>query len=346
MSSDWDFNLYEELEISKTATQEEIKKAYKKMAIKWHPDKNQGNPEATEKFQKISHAYTILSDENKKAYYDKYGKVDNDNFNFEDFMKDFSFQFGDIFGDNFMFTEHIFGESRHCIKLMTIRKNIEEKEIEITEEISGIKSYIYGKGKGLICKNNLSHFYNNSGLENDWEFEEENEENNPEDEEIEECEDEDVFEFFISSNITIKANKKINCNYCKRKYPSQENKYLFDKSNINNHFIENHKNEFEEFFGGEVSWDDSIKENQPKSKKQKKNKQKQKQKSFNPFENMGGMGGMPFMFDMNQMGKMGQMFQNMNEDEHQMMMDDLEKMMGGFGFPGGMPGFSSKGKNK
>jgi hypothetical protein len=59
-----------------------------------------------------------------------------------------------------------------------------------------------------------------------------------------------------------------------------------------------------------------------------------------------GMGGMPFMFDMNQMGKMGQMFQNMNEDEHQMMMDDLEKMMGGFGFPGGFSdfGFSSKGK--
>src|SRR4051812_47581794 len=99
MTTFGDFNLYEELEIPKESTAEEIKKAYKKLAMRWHPDKNNNDPEATEKFQRISHAYTILSDPKKKTYYDKYGKVDEDNFNFEEFMKNFSFN--DIFAEMF-----------------------------------------------------------------------------------------------------------------------------------------------------------------------------------------------------------------------------------------------------
>jgi len=73
------------------------KRTYKKLAVKWHPNKNPGNPSATEKFQRISHAYTILSDPKKKSYYDKYGKIDEDDFNFEEFMKNFNFDFGDLF---------------------------------------------------------------------------------------------------------------------------------------------------------------------------------------------------------------------------------------------------------
>lgn len=87
------FDLYEELEITKESTQEQIKKAYKKLAMKWHPDKNSGNEQATEKFQRISHAYSILSDPKKKTYYDKYGTIDEDNFNFDEFMKNFKFDF-------------------------------------------------------------------------------------------------------------------------------------------------------------------------------------------------------------------------------------------------------------
>ncbi|GAA6058981.1 hypothetical protein JCM10212_001691 [Sporobolomyces blumeae] len=56
------------------ATDDQIKKAYRKLAVKWHPDKNPNNPDAALKFQEISEAYTILSDSNSRAVYDKYGK--------------------------------------------------------------------------------------------------------------------------------------------------------------------------------------------------------------------------------------------------------------------------------
>jgi len=65
---------YKILGIDKTATDEEIKKAYKKLALKWHPDKNNDNREtATIKFKEVGEAYGILSDKNKRAIYDQYG---------------------------------------------------------------------------------------------------------------------------------------------------------------------------------------------------------------------------------------------------------------------------------
>lgn len=62
------------MEVEPTASVEDIKRAYKKLAIKFHPDKNLNNPEAVEKFKDISEAYEVLSDEQKRATYDKYGK--------------------------------------------------------------------------------------------------------------------------------------------------------------------------------------------------------------------------------------------------------------------------------
>jgi molecular chaperone DnaJ len=71
MSSSEDY--YNLLGVSKNATDEELKKAYRKMAVKYHPDKNPGDKSAEEKFKKISEAYEILHDGQKRAAYDRYG---------------------------------------------------------------------------------------------------------------------------------------------------------------------------------------------------------------------------------------------------------------------------------
>jgi DnaJ-class molecular chaperone len=67
-------DLYQILGISKDASQEEIKKAYRKLALKWHPDKNKSS-EAEEKFKEINQAYEILSDPQKKQTYDQFGSA-------------------------------------------------------------------------------------------------------------------------------------------------------------------------------------------------------------------------------------------------------------------------------
>jgi molecular chaperone DnaJ len=69
MSKDY----YETLGVSKSATEAELKKAYRKLAIKYHPDKNQGDKKAEEKFKEISQAYEVLSDASKRQQYDQFG---------------------------------------------------------------------------------------------------------------------------------------------------------------------------------------------------------------------------------------------------------------------------------
>ncbi|KAF8206207.1 hypothetical protein K438DRAFT_1816792 [Mycena galopus ATCC 62051] len=65
---------YKLLGISKSATEAEIKSAYKKMALKWHPDRNNGSEESSQKFKEISEAFEVLSDSNKRAIYDQFGE--------------------------------------------------------------------------------------------------------------------------------------------------------------------------------------------------------------------------------------------------------------------------------
>jgi molecular chaperone DnaJ len=95
-------DLYQVLGISRSASQEEIKKAYRKLAIQYHPDKNPGNKEAEERFKEIAEAYAILSDPDKRARYDRFGHTSTSGAgDFRGFsnIEDAFSAFGDIFGD-------------------------------------------------------------------------------------------------------------------------------------------------------------------------------------------------------------------------------------------------------
>ncbi len=93
-------NYYDILGVSKQSNKEEIKKAYKRLAIKYHPDRNKGDKFFEEKFKEIQKAYEILSDDKKKSMYDQYGHTEE---TYSDFSSDndFSDIFGDVFGDIF-----------------------------------------------------------------------------------------------------------------------------------------------------------------------------------------------------------------------------------------------------
>ncbi len=107
---------YKILEVSKTVTPEEIKKAYRKLALKYHPDHNKGDKSAEAKFKEISEAYAVLSDPEKKKQYDMFGAEGFQNkFTQEDIFR--GFDFGSIFrefgfgggGKNQDFFSQIFG---------------------------------------------------------------------------------------------------------------------------------------------------------------------------------------------------------------------------------------------
>ncbi|XP_018334280.1 dnaJ homolog subfamily C member 5 isoform X2 [Agrilus planipennis] len=68
-------SLYQVLQLPKTATQEDIKKTYRRLALKYHPDKNPNNPDAAEKFKEVNRAHSILNDPTKRNIYDNYGSL-------------------------------------------------------------------------------------------------------------------------------------------------------------------------------------------------------------------------------------------------------------------------------
>ncbi len=97
-----DIDYYEILEVSREASFEEIKKAYRKLALKYHPDRNPGDKEAEEKFKLINEAYQVLSDEEKRALYDRYGKAGLENQGYSGFSQS-------SFDDIMDFFEQVFG---------------------------------------------------------------------------------------------------------------------------------------------------------------------------------------------------------------------------------------------
>ncbi|MCX6349408.1 MAG: molecular chaperone DnaJ [Candidatus Aureabacteria bacterium] len=103
---------YELLEVSREADLEEIKKAYRRQALKHHPDRNQGEEEAAERFKEISEAYEVLSDPDQRGIYDRYGRdgLKNRGFGFHDPFELFRELFGGAFGGSVF--EDFFGFGR------------------------------------------------------------------------------------------------------------------------------------------------------------------------------------------------------------------------------------------
>ena len=93
---------YELLGIVRSAGEDEVKKAYRKLALQYHPDRNPGDKQAEERFKEVSEAYQVLSDPQKRAQYDKFGHAAfGDNGPGFDFNSGFEDIFGDIFGEFF-----------------------------------------------------------------------------------------------------------------------------------------------------------------------------------------------------------------------------------------------------
>ena len=94
---------YEVLEVPKNANESELKKAYRQLALKYHPDKNPGDKQAEDKFKEASEAYNILKDAEKRQVYDQYGHdgLKGRGYGGVSGFDDIFSQFGDVFGDFF-----------------------------------------------------------------------------------------------------------------------------------------------------------------------------------------------------------------------------------------------------
>lgn len=137
---------YDILGIGKNAAPDEIKKAYRKVAIQFHPDKNPGNKEAEEKFKEAAEAYEVLSNPEKKAQYDRYGHArpgagfgGGQHMNMEDIFS----QFGDIFGGGSPFDSFFGGGSTRGGRRQRKGSNLRIKlKLTLDEIANGVEKKI------------------------------------------------------------------------------------------------------------------------------------------------------------------------------------------------------------
>ena len=160
---------YEVLQVPRNASKEQIKKAYRKKALEYHPDKNPGNKEAEEKFKEAAEAYGVLSDENKKARYDQFGHAGlggagSGGFGGGMTMDDIFSNFGDIFGDVFG-TFGGFGSSRRSSRMtnrgsnirVKVKLNLEEIAHGVTKKIKVSKYILCDKCDGTGAKSSSGY---------------------------------------------------------------------------------------------------------------------------------------------------------------------------------------------
>ncbi len=123
---------YEVLGVTKTASKEEIKKAYRKLALKHHPDKNKGDKQSEDKFKEASEAYHVLSDDKRKNNYDQFGHsaFEGGSQGFGNF--DFGSSFSDLFED--FFGEDIFSGARRSGRRSSTRGNDLRYDLDIDLE--------------------------------------------------------------------------------------------------------------------------------------------------------------------------------------------------------------------
>jgi molecular chaperone DnaJ len=152
---------YEILGVNRNAGADEIKKAYRQMAIKFHPDKNPGNKEAEDKFKEAAEAYEVLSDEQKKANYDRFGHqsagMGGGSYGGGMNMDDIFSQFGDVFGDGSPFESFFGGNSRGGRRSGGVRgSNVRIKvKLSLQEIATGIEKKL--KFNRMVMAEGLSY---------------------------------------------------------------------------------------------------------------------------------------------------------------------------------------------
>lgn len=150
-------DFYQVLEIAKGASEDEIKKAYRKMAIKHHPDKNQGDKAAEEKFKEAAEAYEVLSNPQKKARYDQFGHAGMGGASGGGGrggmdMNDIFSQFGDIFGDESPFSSFFGGGRSSGGQRMRKGSDLRIKlKLNLEEVANGVEKKIKVK-RHVTCK--------------------------------------------------------------------------------------------------------------------------------------------------------------------------------------------------